>query len=68
MKAQGLGEIQAAAVRQYEATKARLRQRYKLARDLGFSPKEAKALSGWSQERIVELARGLPHVPAARSV
>ena len=41
----------------YEAMKERKRQRYRLARDLGFSAREAKLLSGYSQARIVQMAK-----------
>lgn len=35
--------------------KARLRERYAYARSLGFSPAEAKIMSGWSKEHIARI-------------
>ena len=45
------------AEKDYDALKARKRRAYQLARQLGFSPSEAKLLSGYSQEHILRLAR-----------
>ena len=47
------------AKRQYTEKKARLRHRYRLARELGFSAQEAKLLQGRSEEHIRELAKEL---------
>ena len=52
-----LADIQAHATRDYEALKERKRRRYRFARDLGFNSKEAKLLSGYSEARIMQLAR-----------
>ena len=45
------------AQRQYTAKKALKRRRYKLARDLGFSPVEAQLLSGRNEFYITTLAQ-----------
>ena len=40
-----------------ERQKARSRANYKLARSLGFSGGESRIMAGWSQERILDLAK-----------
>jgi len=40
-----------------ERRKAEMRQCYRLARDLGFTPPEAAVLQNWKQEDIRQLAR-----------
>lgn len=51
--------LQDQAERQYVALKARLRRRYRLARDLGFNAKMAKLLSARSEVYISRLAQEL---------
>ena len=60
MKSSTLAELRRQADRRYEAVKARLRERYRLARDLGFSPQEAGVLAGRSIDYIKDLAEKLP--------
>ena len=52
-----LADLQAKAKRDYEAMKDRRRRRYRLARDLGFPPTEAKLLSAYSEARIMQLMK-----------
>lgn len=59
MIAPNLNTLQQEAVRQYKLVKARKRKRYRLARDLGFDPPEAKVLSGRSETYIRVLAEQL---------
>ena len=54
-----LADLRRRATRQYAEKKARLRQRYKLARELGFSASEAKVLQGRSETYIRTLAQEL---------
>ncbi len=51
-----LDELQRRAKRESDQHKAQLRGSYGYARSLGFTPAEAKILSGWSIERINSLA------------
>ncbi|KKM69494.1 hypothetical protein LCGC14_1450270 [marine sediment metagenome] len=51
-----LGDLQKAAERHRERFNRRLRERYELARSLGFSPSEAKVLQSKTKETIVRLA------------
>ncbi len=55
-----LAELRQEAKRQYDGKKARLRDNYRLARNLGFSAPEAKLLQGRSEEYIRDLAQALP--------
>ena len=48
------------AKRQQDAQRTRMRQHYQLARKLGFSPAEAKALQGRREQYIRDLAKELP--------
>ena len=50
-----LQELEERAQSEYEATKRRLRERYALARKLGFNAKEAKILSNKSEKTIKHL-------------
>ena len=51
-----LSDLERDANKRYEAQKARLRERYKLARDLGFSGAEAGILCLKSEDIIRRLA------------
>lgn len=59
MQTTALDALRQEAERQYLDLKARKRRRYRLARDLGFSAKEAKLLSGRSELYIATLAKEL---------
>lgn len=52
-----LEELQRRATGEYNNLKRRKRELYHLAKELGFTPNEAKILSGSTQEKIVELAK-----------
>ncbi len=52
-----LEEMRAEALARDARNLARLRDNYRLARGLGFTPQEAKRMQGWSQKRIIELAQ-----------
>ena len=59
MAASSLAALQAKAEEQYTNLKARKRSRYRLARALGFSAREAKVLSGRSELYIATLSKQL---------
>ena len=59
MESHDLSALRLDALRQEAAKKLRLRNRYRLAKDLGFSAAEAKILQGRSESHIRELAEGL---------
>ena len=59
MQTVSLVSLQQEAKRQYALMKARKRERYRLAKDLGFSSTEAKVLSGRSETYIRALAQQL---------
>jgi len=50
-------DLKTKADQDYEALKARKRRNYRLARDMGFTAREAKVLSGYSQTRIIQIAQ-----------
>ena len=49
-------DIRQKAADRYEKLKARMRAKYALARELGFSAQEANLMTGWSEEKIREAA------------
>ena len=51
-----LEQLEMEAEKFYEGQRVRMRQRYKLAREMGFSPGEAKVLSGKAEATIYVLA------------
>ena len=51
-----LSDLSKDASRRYERQKARQKKRYKLARELGFSPSEAGVLSFKTERLILQLA------------
>ncbi len=55
--AYGLTDLEKDAEINRARLNARLRERYALARGLGFSPKEAKVLQAKKRETIVRLAK-----------
>lgn len=52
-----LQSIKKRAEKEYKILKARRREHYSYARELGFPPIEAKVLSAYSKEKILELAK-----------
>ena len=48
-------ELERRAKRESEQHKARLREHYSYARSLGYTPSQAKIMSGWSIERIQQV-------------
>ena len=52
-----LDELRERAARDYSAVKERRRRRYKLAKELGFSPTEAQVLAAYSEARIVAMMK-----------
>jgi len=57
MKATPLDKVVEKATADYETHKIRLRHHYQLARQLGLPPVIAKAVQGWSQQRIIDFAK-----------
>ena len=52
-----MGHIREKAALRSEKVKTRQRERYHLAKELGFSSSEAALLAGWGIERIEALAK-----------
>ena len=52
-----INELREKATKNYDQLKARRRELYKLARQYGFSPREAQVLSGQSEDTIHQLAK-----------
>ena len=59
MESNKLASLKLDALRQATANKLRLRNHYRLAKDLGFSAAEAKLLQGRSESYIRTLAQEL---------
>ncbi|KKM03193.1 hypothetical protein LCGC14_1776790 [marine sediment metagenome] len=52
-----LEDIHERAATKSEKSRSKLRENYRLAKDLGFSASEAQLISHWSRERIIALAK-----------
>ena len=60
--ATALEELRQKATEKAERAKVRMRERYQYAISLGFTSTEAQIMSGWSKERIIQVAKEIFNV------